>query len=372
MSKAESANTESSNTESLRNDEGHSPSDRAPSRRVALARALRLCLADLAEAADRLAARLGVDPARWTLADLRDVLAQLDERFAAGRRELPPTPLHLGRNGTATTVELAGLAPGNAALVAASDAALAHSRAVLTSLQLPWESCRSLTIHQLLAGLDATLGAPPTNEPAPADSAVQHERAPRSPRRLWTVPYQRAALDQLPADLADAVGFVVAVEQPIHRERVVWLLQGAGRREADTAEEAVIEAAIDRLAACDLVLDGAGFLQQRDQPTAGWVRVPTEDPATRRPWAHISLAELGRAAHGLASTVAPLRAELADGVAAVFGLPEPLGRDRVRIDRVVEFLLAQGVLAEHGDSIATGRAGAAEPASEAPAEGGAV
>ena len=192
-----------------------------------------------------------MDATRWTLADFQDVLAQLDERFADGPSELPPAPLHLGRNGAATTVEVAGLAPGNAALVAASGAALAHSRAVLTSLQLPWESCRSLTIRQLLAGLDATLGAPPTNGPAPTDEAVQHERAPRSPRRLWTVRYQRAVLDQLPVDLADAVRFVVSVEKPVHRERVVWLLNSAGRHEA------AIEAAIDRLAACDLVLDRA-------------------------------------------------------------------------------------------------------------------
>lgn len=168
---------------------------------------------------------------------------------------------------------------------------------------------------------------------------------------LWSEPYRLAELDaqytgydmhepEARPQLQRLVEEVARQEGPVHRDRVLravriaWGVGRAGPRIKDAFDSAV--RALGRKA---LDVDAVGFLRL-ESSTLSKVRVPTDDPESRREAKHVPQAELQLAiAHLVSDAHAITRDEVSVRVARLFGWSRRGPDVTAALDRAIEILV---------------------------------
>lgn len=168
---------------------------------------------------------------------------------------------------------------------------------------------------------------------APPDWAIPYEEAVPTPPRIFFEMHDPAAR----ADLRRMIKEVLAIEAPVHEERVLRLVReawGVGRA-GHRIKTAFDSAAGDLEVRRDLLRDANGFWWRGDQDTFD-VRAPAEDAESIRPVAHVPPEELAEAAYRLVRDAGAIEKDnLQVAVARLFGW----GRTGIDITTAIEIAI---------------------------------
>jgi very-short-patch-repair endonuclease/ribosomal protein S7 len=200
--------------------------------------------------------------------------------------------------------------------------------------------------------------APPAVQPDVFLEEVDFDAAPS-----WTVPYRTTPLGparsphemhmpEARSDLRRLIETVVRFEGPVHEERVLQSVRRAwGNDRAGSRMREAFSRAVRDLTRSGIERDHAGFLKTKFSK-ADEVRVPTDDPETRREVRHVPSEELGLAVvRFVAEAHAVSRDELSMRIARLFGWQRRGPDIQAALEDVVGALLAEGRLRATGELV---------------------
>jgi len=231
-----------------------------------------------------------------------------------------------------------------------------------------WYRDRSGQEERLRAAIDAAvIGRVADRKPVPVDSVVVHqEDVDLGALPSWTTPYQPAEIGhpntgyeihepEARGELRRLIEAVVREESPVHEERVLTAVREAwGKWKSGSRIKEAFDRAVRDLTRSALDRDHRGFLRTKSSGL-DTVRVPAEEPSTKRPVKHLPPEELREAVYRFTMDAQLItREELTVRVARLFGWGRRGPDIRAALDDAIDELIDDGRLTAEEDRLTTG------------------
>jgi REase_MTES_1575/Protein of unknown function (DUF3320)/AAA domain len=222
---------------------------------------------------------------------------------------------------------------------------------------MSWFYNRAEQERRLVAAIEAAIAGvanttPPAAPPLERDVTVEHIDFNAPPE--WATPYEVAsptppyyAFEMHDRsgrpDLRRMMQEVLAVEAPVHEERVLRVVREAwGVARAGHRIKAAFDEVGDELESRGRLVKDEGIWWRGDQDTF-FIRTPTEDPSTLRPVAHVPAEELRAAAYRLTRDAGAITPDdLRIAVARFFGWSRNGTDITAAIDAAIDDLVDDG------------------------------